>query len=232
MDNFGAVTTAMQAVEKAGRGTMGITLTVETGNVTSPAKERRSFRIEVPRPPTGATLSFVSGPSGAVLFDDWLPLVQQVKEKELVKRHAPDLLLPPLGQPSILSVVQQISSTPTYQLFLAAIDIAEHINLVSESTTETVARRFRSLDKWTPSAVGKGGLFFVPADIPAPSQAVNELIDNNKLGSAQLGFDGAQILRLYVPYATPIDFIIPVSKDAKNLWETISNLYYAFRYPA
>ena len=81
-----------------------------------------------------------------------------------------------------------------------------------------------------PSVTGAGGLFFVPGEMSArfQPQAVQALLLNNKLCSASF----AEISRYYVPYATPIGFVLKVSKEAENLWDEISTLYYAFRHSA
>lgn len=203
---------------------MNLLLSLETGDVTSETKGTRRFHVEVDRPPTTVALSLADR-SGRIAFDDWLPLVEQIQAKELVKRHSPDSLKPPLSL--IPSVIQEIKSTPTYQLFLAGVDVAERIDLVSESPPESVKRRFLLLDKWLPSATGAGGLFFLPADVAAgyPPHLVQELILNNKLCLAAF----ADTRRLYVPYATPIGFITRVSREAEGLWDEIRALYYAFR---
>jgi hypothetical protein len=202
-------------------------LQLETGDATSKVKEIRRCQLEVGRPPVAVTLSLV-GASGTVNFADWPRLVEQVKAAELVKRHRPESLEPPLRE--IANVIQQISSTPTYQLFLAAIDIAERIDLVSESPPVTVKRRFMQLDKWTPSITGAGGLFFVPHGIVSPSkqQALQELLINNKLCLVALD----DMKRYYVPYATPIGFIVRVDRDAEHLWDEVRTLYNTFRFPA
>jgi len=206
---------------------MEFPLSLATGDVTTETKIIRKFRIDVDRPPTRVRLS-LSDTEGQVSLNDWPSLVEQVKDNELVKRHAPQGLPSPLSQ--IADVAKQIKSTPTFQLFLAGIDIAERIDLVSESLPESVKRRFKLLDKWMPSVTGAGGLFFVPADMSARFQplAVQDLLLNNKLCSASF----AEIDRYYVPYATPIGFVLKVSKEAESLWDEIRTLYYAFRHSA
>ncbi len=199
-------------------------LKLETGDVTADEKCVRTFEIEADRPLTRVRLS-LSGVEGQISFNDWPRLVEQVIENELVKRHLPDGLPSPLSD--IKQVIHQIKSTPTFQLFLAGIDIAERIDLVSDFPPESVSRRFKLLDKWMPSVTGAGGLFFVPEASADRFQehAVRDLVANNKLCVATF----ADSKRYYIPYATPIGFIVKASKEAESLWDQIRTLYYASR---
>jgi len=202
-------------------------LSLETGDVTTEMKGVRNFQVEADRPLTRVRLS-LSDAEDHIGFDAWPNLVAQVKDNELVKRHSPGDLQPPLSE--IANVIQQIKSTPTFQLFLAGIDIAERIDLVSESPAETVKRRFKFLNKWVPSVTGAGGLFFVPEEMSVQfhSKAAHDLLLNNKLCSAAFG----DMKRYYIPYATPIGFILNASREAETLWDEIRTLYYAFRHSA
>jgi hypothetical protein len=202
-------------------------LILKTGDVTGEQKSVRSFRIDVDRPPTSVQLS-LSDVEGALAFDDWPALVEKVQQNELVKRRFSEGLPFPLS--AISAVVNQIQSTPTFQLFLAGVDIAERIDLASESSLENVKRRFLLIDKWMPSITGAGGLFFVPADMASQFQprAVLELLQNNKLGEVVL----ENVKRYYIPYATPIGFLSKSSPKSEELWDEIRNLYYAFRHSA
>ena len=214
---------------------MAIVLAVQTGDVTSDDKGTRTFRISVERPPVDIALSFGEA-TGMVAADDWRPMLDQIRQQELVKRHTPDLLAPPLGEVTVLPILREIRSTPTYQLFLAGIDIAEAIDLISESDVATVLRRFDRLEQSVPSVTGAGGIFLLPTNIiPAEDgAAIEELLNNNKLCRATLEDTEDRRYssrRYYVPYATPIGFISPVSARAAALWDAIRNYYYAFRYP-
>ncbi len=206
---------------------MGLLLSVETGDVTSAAKAIRKCLVESDRPPVRVRLS-LADVAGEIPFAEWPLLVEQVKAYDHVKRFFPDGLQPPMR--TILDVLRQITSTPTYHLFLAGIDISERIYLVSEASAETVKNRFKSLDKWMPSVTGAGGLFFVPASMLSgySEQAVQDLLCNNKLCAATFG----DLRRFYIPYATPIDFLVPVGREAENLWDEVRASYYAFRQPA
>jgi hypothetical protein len=210
-------------------------LSVKTGNATSRARDIRSFEIEVDRPPTVVQFA-LDGGVGQVDANEWFPLLDQIRAKELVKRHSPGQMDPPLGDLS--RVTAQISSTPTFQLFLAGTDIAERIGLVSESSYNWVSQRFAALNHWMPSVTGAGGLFFVPDNIfaQATDAAILELLRNNKLCTAILCEDTPginEVQRYYMPYATPIGFVAgPVSREAERLWDAVRTLYYAFRQPA
>jgi hypothetical protein len=208
-------------------GPMRMLLSLKTGDVTKEARTICECQVEADRPAGKVRFSLAEGESELSLAE-WPLLIEQLKTTNLVKHHWPDSLQPPLQ--TILKVVQQIRSTPTYQLFLAGIDIAERIDLISEGSPEIVQRRFKTLDNWVSSVTGAGGLFFVPESVSShfAPEATNELLQNNKLCTAEF----TDLKRFYVPYATPIGFILPVSRDAENVWDEVRTLYYAYRHPA
>jgi hypothetical protein len=76
-------------------------------------------------------------------------------------------------------------------------------------------------------------LFFLPSEflLPGDDAALDELESNNKICRCRLTVDGAppSWYGAYIPYATPIGFVQPVSAEAELLWEKIRNYYYAFR---
>lgn len=202
-------------------------LEVRTGDVTSETKQLRSLAIQIFR--DRAAIQFtLDDATGEIQFTDWPLLLEQVQDQELVKRHTPDLLEPPLRL--LVNVTSRINSTPVFQLFLAGIDIAERMGLVGNSSFDLIRRRFTVLRHSMPSVTGAGGLFFVPDDLlNGHDPAVSELVKNNKLCSATI-IDAETIRRFYIPYATPIGFVAgPVSNEAERLWDAVRNLYYAFR---
>jgi len=209
-------------------------LTLQTGNISSKARETSTFYVECGRPLSQIAICLAKVRK-EIDYEDWLTLINQVTEKELLKRNGPDQLAGPLG--TLSDVVKQITSTPTFQLFLAGIDIAERIIMVSESTFERVCQRFEAITQWMPSVTGAGGLFFVPDHIlqDVASEHIDFLVKNNKLCSATLeDARRGSVRRYYVPYATPIGFVSGrASQDAESLWRRIHSLYHnARRQPA
>lgn len=202
-------------------------LEVITGDFTT--KDLRSFVTDVDRPPTTATIRFVQDRIARIPIDEWPALLQQITVGELVKRRFPGAKIdPPLGNPDVLSVVKQIDSTPSYQLLLAGFDIAERIELASGSSPEMVQRRFEIIHGWMPSFTGRGGLFFVPHHVTKNrAAAIDQLLVNNKLCSANLTLNcGRPMTRYYVPYATPMGFVVSkVDADASALWDQVRSLY-------
>jgi hypothetical protein len=65
------------AAEITAGGAMTPSLIVETGDVTSPDNERRTYQITATRPPTEIVIA-ISDKTARVQLDAWLLLVQQI----------------------------------------------------------------------------------------------------------------------------------------------------------
>src|SRR5262245_30204610 len=140
---------------------MALTLSVTTGDVTTQDRRLRTFSVTCDRPPDEVTLSFNNALAN-IDRDEWNIMLDQIRTQELVKRYSQERLDPPLSNPDMFAVLQQIRSTPTLQLFLAGIDISVRIHLVSAREERMVTAAFRDLEDWVASATAKGGLMFLP----------------------------------------------------------------------
>ena len=129
------------------------------------------------------------------------------------------------------ALLSEVSNTPAYQLFLAGFDVSEAVELVSPLPDRLVLHRAIGLSGRLPSITGSGGVFFVPeglVDDEADAAARGQLVMNNKLCRMKADA-GDTVERYYIPYATPIGFVSPVSPQTRALWDRVRDFYYAFR---
>lgn len=204
-------------------------LRVQTGDVTRQPSTLRDFQVATARPLTEITLSF-DNHEAHFLASEWPALLEQVKGRSL--SHWKDSrIAPPMGQADMQELLSVVSNTPSYQLFLAGFDLAEAVALVSEWPERVVLRRAIGLTERLPSAIGPGGLFVVPDPLLGDNPdltVLEDLVRNNKLCRLRLDA-GDSVEKYYVPYATPIGFVTPVSRQAKQLWDRLRDYIYAFR---
>lgn len=206
---------------------------LETGDVTLRAPALRHFRLEADRPPVEVRLCY-DDQTARIEVADWPALLDQVRERSL-SRWKHTRMDPPMGDPDMQNLLAGVSNTPAYQLFLAGFDISEAVGLVGDLPERTVLRRAIALSGRLPSLAGQGGVFFLPDVLvgegtdPAP---LDELILNNKLCRLTVGAGdtpGGPVVKYYVPYATPLDFTTPVSRQTRELWDRVRDYFYAFR---
>lgn len=208
---------------------MSVTLTLRTGDATALNQPTRVITLTTGE---GMVRFDFDGSAARIPTDGWSDLVNQVRIGDLTKRVFPDMLQPPLGNPDLLTVLNQISSTPSYQLFLAAVDLASILDIPSDDSPK-VLRRFQSLHDWVPSVTGRGGLLFLPEPLfRGEESTISELESNNKVCYAKVNTKDDCAVRYYIPYATPIGFITPVSPAAIKLWESIRDYDSAYRQTA
>jgi hypothetical protein len=127
-------------------------------------------------------------------------------------------------------VIQCITTTPSYQLFLAGLHIADVIGMLNLDLVdrETVPDSFLYLVGNLPWRRGKQGRLFILRQGEIPDQDVrDELIANGKLFGAQFFVGDAEGMqhvseKLIVPYATPIGFKTPVGPQTEQTWRRIS----------
>jgi hypothetical protein len=177
----------------------------------------------------------VEGTLGIV---DWDEFVGQVREREPARWVSDSRLSGPMGEGDLPKIVRQVKTTPAYQLFLAAMDVAAFLGLYQSGgpdplnfLTYSVFRRFVELRWFVPTITDGGRLFFVSDDLVSnKDEAVVELLRNGKLGKVTLRV-GDKVLgqKYYVPYATPIGFTTEVSTAAKRLWDAIRDEYFERR---
>jgi hypothetical protein len=177
----------------------------------------------------------VEGTLGIV---DWDEFLQQVGKLE-PHRWTTDPQLPgPMGEGGMPNIMRQLKTTPTFQLFLAAMDVAAFLGVYQVGKPQQphflpyfVSRRFGELAGFVPSVVEGGRLFFVPDPLVAGNdQAVGELLQNGKLGKTSLTIDEEPVgSKTYVPYAVVSGFTTNVSSAARRLWDAVRNEYYASR---
>lgn len=125
-----------------------------------------------------------------------------------------------------------IDSTPSYQLFLSGLHIAEVIGMLSltDVPIESVPASYRyNLLGNTPWPSGKKGrLFFVREGDVADGEVQHQLMANGKLFSVNMvTIDEAGMHqldeKLFVPYVTPIGFNVKVNEITKDAWKRISD---------
>jgi len=143
-----------------------------------------------------------------------------------------------MGEGGMRDVVRQVATTPAYQLFLAAVDIAVVTELYQRGNPEQfgflpflAARNFGELTRFLPAVVSGGRLFVLPEGIcSGQGDCLEELIKNGKIGKVTLNVgDAPGETRYYIPYSTPIGFSTGVSNDAKTLWDDARDAYYAVK---
>jgi hypothetical protein len=201
------------------------TLKLQTGDVTEPSTGRRTFSI------SASIVTFTFEEFSAELQPaDWPAFVEQIKTRSLARWKYSGKMPAPLGNAAFQRLLNQVNSTPSYQLFLASVDIAEYVRLVTESDDRAVWSTCRSLSGPIRSTLGPLRLFFLPDTLvtEADTAEAKELIDKNKLCELQAEIATYDPLKkYYMPYQTPQ--VEPVGKDATNLWERIRRYFYEHR---
>lgn len=129
-------------------------------------------------------------------------------------------------------VIQCLTTTPSYQLFLAGFHIADAIGLLALDVVDgvTVPDSFRYLVGNLPWIRGKKGrLFVLPHGVVADPMVRLQLIANGKLFEANFfvgDSHGTHHIdeKLIVPYATPIGFNTRVDARTEQVWREIARL--------
>lgn len=129
-------------------------------------------------------------------------------------------------------IIQRITSTPSYQLFLAGFHIADAIGMLNLEVVdpETIPDSFRYLVGNLPWLRGKKGrLFVLPEGAVLDPEVRSQLIANGKLFQANFFLGDATGLhhvdeKLVVPYATPIGFNTRVNARTHDAWRDIARL--------
>lgn len=158
---------------------------------------------------------------------DWFRLETQIAERALSKWQFGQNVPSPLGLPEMRNLVRMIDSTASYQLFLACIEISTFLRIVDEP--QHIIDRFGVLSGILVRLGGRNGLFFPPSEmLKESSQILDELVLNNRLGRLQVRTDENRET-FFVPYVTPVAFKVPVSAEARQLWERIRNAHFERR---
>jgi len=218
--------------KQAGDKMVPFRIEIETGDISAEQFHRVHF-IVTPDITNARIVLMFNQVSSAILSSDWSKFVSQVARRELKKWQFSNKVEPPIGSPEVRRMIAQIVTTPSYQVFLSGIELADKIGLVTESDEDIVLSRAYLLQNYVRSEYG-GGLFFVqPQQIKDFDAAIiDELVNNNKLCIFRL-VNGRPLplMRYFIPYSTPNDFYAPTraSRDARVLWNKLRNLYYAFR---
>lgn len=161
----------------------------------------------------------------------WQALAIQVRTRSLHEwLYKPDYP-PPLGLSDVRKVTGRIDSTASYQLFMAAVEIAEVLHIHSDRGDLEVSIAFlygRFI------STSQNGLFFLPQDFRHDSAAFLELLHLNKICQLDITFDSVVespspqcIVLRYVPYATPS--VSSMTTQARLLWDQIRRLYVTAR---
>jgi hypothetical protein len=133
-------------------------------------------------------------------------------------RNYPDS---PLGSDEMRKLmVDNTVHTPSFQLFLATVDIANKFLFIKDNVKYNAYCIVFS--GRIPSVHGSGGVYFIDNDwIDGDIEGV---VDGNRL--CEVVFDG-NIKRYYIPYATP--FKPKLSEPSSKTWDKIRDYYYARR---
>jgi hypothetical protein len=126
-------------------------------------------------------------------------------------------------------VIKCLTTTPSYQLFLAGFHIADAIGMLDLALVDhdTVSDSFRYLVGNLPWLRGKKGRLFILREGDVSDQIVRqELIANGKLFAVQYwdgDLDRTSLVdeKLAVPYATPIGFNTHVGSQTEQKWRDI-----------
>ncbi|HEV8068639.1 MAG TPA: hypothetical protein VGP76_12950 [Planctomycetaceae bacterium] len=178
----------------------------------------------------------VEGTLGIV---DWEEFLDQVRKREPHRWTTDEQLPGPMGEGGLPNIMRQLTTTPAYQLFLAAVDVVARLGLQHVGRPEPrhfleyyVIRAFGALDGFIPTVVEGGRLFFVPDEVLTDkTEAVTELLQNGKLGSVTLTVEGeVPGPKYYIPYAVPGGFATAVTPATRRLWDTIRKQYHAQPY--
>ena len=205
-------------------------LEIHTGDVTRDEFVVRCFRINLNQSTPEILLTF-DNENATVAKDQWHSLIPQVKTRSL-KKWKYSQMDEPMGAPDFQQLLVNVDTTPAYQMLLAGFDIAEAVKLVSSIQDQVSLNRCISLAGLIPSAVGPGRLFFIPDSllIHAETNNIEALVRSNKLCKLSVKMtDYDPVIRHYIPYAIPIEFLGETSRKSRELWESIRNYYYAFR---
>lgn len=164
---------------------------------------------------------------------DWDRFVAVVKQRSPARWRSEKPIPELAGNHAAREVLRGCTNTTSYQILLAGVDIVHTFGIADNPDPTTVIRSFRTYEHIIRSVFGPGGIYFVPCGTLADAErdSLDELLDQNKLGRAELklGDDGA--IRYYVPYATPITLEREMPAAANRLWDRIRTEYYAFRHP-
>lgn len=204
-------------------------LSAQTGDVkrTPPIERRLSLsfshadrRVEID----------LDGQRAAIDFDQWPILVAQVDSRALTKWQYDANMPDPMGSPEVQRVVTAIDSTASFQLLLAAFDLAAFLHVIDQP--QQLSRYFDALSDVLTRIGGRGGLYFPPRSLvhDLGELQLHELLINNKLCRFRVQPEGEdELWTAYVPYATPVGFATSVSRDTRKAWDEITQLYRAKR---
>jgi hypothetical protein len=175
---------------------------------------------------------------GTLAIVDWEEFLGQVQERNPGHWASSPQLPGPMGEGGLPAIMRQLTTTPTYQLFLAAMDLTAFLYLYQSGTPDDyhflpylVYRQFGALSGFVPTVTGGNRLFFVSDQLTSErDQALEELVQNGKLGRVTLAIDArVRGSKYYVPYAVPGGFTTPVMPVTKQLWDAARGEYFASR---
>jgi len=196
-----------------------VDLVVESGDVGRRPAAIRSFRISRSR--GRLTLILDRSIRADVPTTMWRGLYRQVRERTLTRWKHFDVG-GPLGTPRMRRLVMALDSTASYQLFLAAFDIANYLRLPYASN-EQVETGFAELSDRRIGGQSGDFLYFLPTSWEMEQEVVETLIVNNKLCRATISSREGRyrVSRLHTPYLTPSGFASAVGNDVIRAWNEV-----------
>jgi len=206
---------------------MAIQLNLRTGDVTATPPCSIEFSLRKTNA-TGPSQIEFKGARAEFSREGWRRFVEVVRGREPARWRSERSLPALAGLPDAHALLKLTTTTPSYQLLLAGVDLALAIRVVEDEDEEAVLQRFADLSEGLlPSFTGSGGLFILPRDLilPEASADVEDLLSESKLGRATVSNQDEQVVRFYIPYAVPIG-VDTTSPSARRLWEEVRNYYY------
>lgn len=199
---------------------------VETGDVT-----RHCPRSVTISGGSADRLDLVLDDTATVQFseNDWEDVAYRVDAGVRLDWLDPRSPFQLLQNPDLSPVIRLIDSTPSYQLFKAAFEIAQILRLVREPSH--ALRRLEGLSGVFTRYGTRGSLYFPTRDLldAASPDALTTLVSGNKLCLLHLDVDEASNKTYYVPYATPVGQVEASDDETKRLWDRIREEYRAVR---
>ncbi|MBT3191918.1 MAG: hypothetical protein HN341_05125 [Verrucomicrobia bacterium] len=204
---------------------MDLNVTVETGDVTVPESTLRR---------AGAT-SYSLDQFYLVELDDVASRLTPTQWNALrVAVASPSTAqwrqgaVAPFDDPALQQLAGVIDTTPSFQLFLAAVeilDILETLVLPAPASPKELRNVLAGTFSDIATHAGRQkGLYFIPLETceALTQQVAEELVLSNKLCRLRIVIGTDDVLQTYyVPYATPVSSAGDFSQDAYSVWRKI-----------